>query len=129
MNRTYNNIEKYKFICEEILNKIYIDNCIDLTKKYHEDIGLFCEDILGIKLKPYQKILLKLYGNINNSDIIPIARNGKSFLLYNYLYKMLLKDDNNKKLETLKWKDGEGNIYKVECENCNKNYATIVNKN
>ena len=102
MNRTYNNIEKYKIICEEILNKIYIDNCIDLTKKYHEDIGLFCEDILGIKLKPHQKILLKLYSIINNSDIILVARNGKSFLLYNYLYKMLLKDDNNKKSEILK---------------------------
>ena len=102
MNRTYNNIEKYKIICEEILNKIYIDNRIELIKKYHEDIGLFCEDILGIKLKPYQKILLKLYSIIYNSDIILVARNGKSFLLYNYLYKMLLKDDNNKKSEILK---------------------------
>ena len=92
MSRTYNNIEKYKTICEEILNKIYIDNCIDLTKKYHEDISLFCEDILGIKLK----ILLKLYSNIDNSNIVPVARNGKNFLLYNYLYKMLLKDVNNK---------------------------------
>ena len=102
MNRTYNNIEKYKIICEEILNKIYIDNHIELTKKYHEDIGLFCKDMLGIKLKPYQKILLKLYSIINNSDIILGARNGTSFLLYNYLYKMLLKDDNNKKSEILK---------------------------
>ena len=92
MSRTYNNIEKYKIICEEILNKIYIDNHIELTKKYHEDIGLFCEDILGIKLKLYQKILLKLYGIIDNSDIILVARNGKSFLLYNYLYCRLILD-------------------------------------
>ena len=82
MKRTYNNIEKYKFICK--------------------DIGLFCEDILGIKLKPYQKIWLKFYGDIDNKDIIPLARRGKTFFLYNYLYKMLFKDDNNKKSDTLK---------------------------
>ena len=71
MKRTYNNIEKYKFICK--------------------DIGLFCEDILGIKLKPYQKIWLKFYGDIDNKGIIPLARRGKTFFYIIIYIKCYLK--------------------------------------
>jgi len=61
---TYDNKNlKYKSICEEILEKECIKKFCKIKNYYDKHPIEFMENYLGIKLKVYQKIILKyLYG-------------------------------------------------------------------
>lgn len=55
----YYTIEKYRSICEDISDEILKEEFLKFRKKYKSQIG-FAEDYLGIELKWYQKVLLKM---------------------------------------------------------------------
>ena len=90
MKKTYDFIEKYKPICDEIFEEIERDNIKKYIKIYRNDFAKWTEDILGIKLNPYQKILLN--SKILLDSIIP-TRNSDRRYYYNYynLYNLMLK--------------------------------------
>ena len=87
MNSTYDFISKYRLICDNILEEIEKENIKKYVSIYKKDLAKWTEDMLGIKLKPYQKILLNskiLLDNIittRNSDI----------RYYKNLYNLMIK--------------------------------------
>jgi hypothetical protein len=66
VSRTYYyTIEKYKSICEDIADEIWKEEFIKFKDRYKSSIN-FAEDYLGIKLKWYQKVLIKTIYKKNN---------------------------------------------------------------
>lgn len=63
----YYSKEKYRSICEEISNKIWIENYKRIKDFYSKNPIAFVEDYLGIRLKWYQRYLLR--------DKLPILSN------------------------------------------------------
>ena len=87
--QTYNK-DKWKYICEEILERINTERYSKAVNSYRNDICKFTEDMLGIKLTKCQQALLKMRHEVF-SPIIP-RRNIYSNVL-NMMYKMLFKED------------------------------------
>lgn len=57
--------EKYRSICKEILDSIWKEEFIKFKNKYRNPVK-FIEDYLGIELKWYQKVLLRMAYEKNN---------------------------------------------------------------
>lgn len=57
--------EKYRSICEEILDKIWEEEFIKFKNKYKNPVD-FAEDYLGIELQWCQKVLLRMGYKKNN---------------------------------------------------------------
>lgn len=94
MKQTYSNIDKYELICLNILKDIeeeYNNKIINKAKMYDEDICKFAEDYFGVKLKCYQKIMLREQRFINNV-IYPIVypRHNKVNHI-KFIYEAMLK--------------------------------------
>ena len=87
MNSTYDFISKYRLICDNILEEIEKENIKKYVSIYRNDLAKFTEDIFGIKLKLYQKILLN--SKILLDNIIP-TRNSDIRYYYN-LYNLMIK--------------------------------------
>lgn len=87
--QTYNK-DKWKYICEEILERINTERYSKAVNSYRNDICKFTEDILGIKLTKYQQALLKMNHEVFN-PIVP-RRNINTNTFYNMMYKMLIKE-------------------------------------
>lgn len=51
--------EKYRSICEKILDDVWREEFINLKNKYNNPVK-FTQDYLGIKLMWYQKVLLEM---------------------------------------------------------------------
>ena len=86
MHVTYDFIGKYKPICDNIFEEIEKEN-IKKICIYKKDLAKWTEDMFGIKLKLYQKILLN--SKILLDDIIP-TRNSDIRYYYN-LYNLMIK--------------------------------------
>lgn len=63
----YYTLEKYRAICEDISRELYIERFNEFKSYYSNNPVAFAEDYLGVKLKWYQRYLLK--------DKLPILRN------------------------------------------------------
>ena len=88
MHITYDFIGKYKPICDNIFEEIEKENIKKYVSIYKKDLVKFTEDIFGIKLKPYQKILLN--SKILLYDIIPTRNSNRRYHYYN-LYNLMIK--------------------------------------
>lgn len=87
MHITYDFINKYKPICDNIFEEIEKENIKKYVSIYKKDLAKWTEDMFGIKLKPYQKILLN--SKILLDNIIP-TRNSDIRYYYN-LYNLMIK--------------------------------------
>jgi hypothetical protein len=59
-NKTYYySLEKYRSICENISKELYIEQFNKIKSYYSNNPVAFAEDYLGIRLKWYQRFLLK----------------------------------------------------------------------
>ena len=88
MHITYDFISKYRLICDNILEEIEKENIKKYVSIYRNDLAKFTEDIFGIKLKLYQKILLNSKILLNN--IIPGRNSNMRYYYYN-LYNLMIK--------------------------------------
>ena len=87
MHITYDFINKYKPICDNIFEEIEKENIKKYVSIYKKDLAKWTEDMFGIKLKPYQKILLNSTILLDN---IISTRNSDIRYYYN-LYNLMIK--------------------------------------
>ena len=87
MHITYDFINKYKPICDNIFEEIEKENIKKYVSIYKKDLAKWTEDMFGIKLKPYQKIFLN--SKILLDNIFP-TRNSDIRYYYN-LYNLMIK--------------------------------------